>query len=355
MDGVSHQYLYNNKTEKVSTKKIVPKRQIIIKKKGTKMNNIFKEIKNIKKDNPVLYKSAILNKVNHNYNTFLEDSNNLSNFINESEANINYNKTLSKTIIKPVIYQQSFLKPIILPVNIKYLSNLNQSYMKPIPLYNYQTIDVSDKTKNKKVNKIRHQIDCIEKMNINKENINQNTIENNAKRKVIIQKSIKFKNKFINQEKVNEKKKLLLNHPLQREQDTLFIKKLNKFNSPRKLFEQRLKYNTFQQKAPKDNILNNYSKDESNNGDKRNNDIFKSQKLKMEEKSKTNIYKENVLDESIQTLEKINNLTINNTLKKKYDDMIKNKMIKVGLNKHISNTNHFEPRDSIRFKENSSK
>lgn len=294
MDGVSHQYLYNNKTEKVSTKKIVPKRQIIIKKKGTKTNNIFKEIKNIKKDNPVLYKSAILNKFNHNYNTFIEDSNNLSNFINESEANINYNKTLSKTIIKPVIYQQSFLKPIILPVNIKYLSNLNQSYMKPIPLYNYQTIDVSDKTKNKKVNKIRHQIDCIEKMNINKENINQNTIENNAKRKVIIQKSIKFKNKFINKEKVNEKKKLLLNHPLPREQDTLFIKKLNKFNSPRKLFEQRLKYNTFQQKAPKDkkapkdNILNNYSKDEINNGDKRNNNIFKSQKLKMEEKSKTN-------------------------------------------------------------------
>ena len=54
----------------------------------------------------------------------------------------------------------------------------------------------------------------------------------------------------------------------------------------------------------------------------------------------------------MKPIEKINNITVNNTLKQTYKEMIKCKTIIVGLNNQIKINKEIGPRDSIRFKEN---
>ena len=53
----------------------------------------------------------------------------------------------------------------------------------------------------------------------------------------------------------------------------------------------------------------------------------------------------------MKPIEKINNITVNNTLRKTYKEMIKNKKIVVGLNSYMEKENNKErgPRDSLKF------
>ena len=182
MEEIGNKYLYNNKTEKIRTKKIVPIRQIIIRKNGTKVNTIFKEISNIPhkiKRYSNLYNSAIFSRGKYNEIQTLTDKINLSNKINEPKEILNYKTSVNKTIVKPVIYQESFLKPIILPVNVKYFDAFeNQDYNQLTATNNSQTIDISKDIKNKNLQKIKHKFFPIEKIDTNKENINQNINSN---------------------------------------------------------------------------------------------------------------------------------------------------------------------------------
>ena len=240
MDEIENKKLYKPNTEIVRTKKIVPMRQIVIRKNGTKVYNILKEKKsdNSKiENNSIFLKSAILNQINKKEKIAKKDNNNSFNNINTSKETMNLNKSLNTTIVRPVIYQESFLKPIILPVNVKYSGNFedqDQHVIEQIKKKNYQTINVSNDLNVEKKRKIKQKINSIEKINTNKENINQNSQTNNIKRKIIIQKSVKIKNKIINKENINDeikRKNLLLNHPLPKEQDPLIITRLNKNNS----------------------------------------------------------------------------------------------------------------------------
>ena len=65
-------------------------------------------------------------------------------------------------------------------------------------------------------------------------------------------------------------------------------------------------------------------------------------------------YKDNMKDNSIRNsmkpIEKINNFTVNNTLKHTYDELIKNKKIVVGLNNYFEKYEGKKPLDSINFK-----
>ena len=68
MEEIGNKYLYNTKTQKVRTKKVVPIRQIVIRKNGTKVNTIYREKNSIpfdKKKKSYLYKSAFLTMNNH--------------------------------------------------------------------------------------------------------------------------------------------------------------------------------------------------------------------------------------------------------------------------------------------------
>ena len=59
MDEIGYKNLYKPDTEIVTTKKIAPMRQIVIRKNGTKVYNIIKEKTN---DNSKLEKDSIFNK-----------------------------------------------------------------------------------------------------------------------------------------------------------------------------------------------------------------------------------------------------------------------------------------------------
>ena len=347
MEEIGNKYLYNTKTQKVRTKKVVPIRQIVIRKNGTKVNTIYREKNSIpfdKKKKSYLYKSAFLTMNNHDESKLIKDNINLSHSINEPKTNINNNnKSFNETIVRPVIYQESFLKPIILPVNVKYLGDIeNQCSIQPIMKSNFQTIHISNKEIQKE-NPYIQKFETIEKKDSNKENININAKKNIIRRRVIIQKSFKHKDKIIDKEKENK----TINHPLPKEEDNLIIKRLNKINPNKFKLAKRIKFNTLQTKMDKENIpINN-----SNYNEGRNNIIYKSQKLKNEENILTNNNNNN-LRRSMKALEKSNNITINNTLKQTYEEMIKNKKFTVGLKNQISNIHQNGPRDSIRYKNN---
>ena len=359
MDEIENKKLYKPNTEIVRTKKIVPMRQIVIRKNGTKVYNILKEKKsdNSKiENNSIFLKSAILNRINKKEKVAKKDNNNSFNNINTSKETMNLNKSLNTTIVRPVINQESFLKPIILPVNVKYSGNFedqDQHVIEQIKKKNYQTINVSNDLNVEKKRKIKQKINSIEKISTNKENINQNSQTNNIKRKIIIQKSVKIKNKIIDEIK---RKNLLLNHPLPKEQDPLIITRLNKNISLKLYLEKRTKYNTTQPEIKKEIITTDNNKENEIDIVKKTNLIHKSSKLKKEENKipSSNINKNNtnILRKSMKPLEKVNNIIVNNTLKQKYGEMIKHKTIVVGLHNHIIKDQLKSPRDSIRLGNN---
>ena len=364
MDEIGNKKLYKPNTEILRKKKIVPMRQIVIRKNGTKVYNILKEKKsdnsNIE-NNSIFLKSAILNRINKKENVAKKYNNSSFNIINNPKEAKNLNKSLNTTIVRPVIYQESFLKPIILPVNVKYSGNFedqDQHVIEQIMKKNYQTINISNDLNIEKESKVKQKIDSVEKIITNKENINQNSQINNIKRKVIIQKSAKVKNKIINKDNANDEiknKNLLLNHPLPKEQDPLIITRLNKNNSLNLHFENRIKFNTIQPEIKKEIITTDNNKENETDNVKKTNLIYKSSKLKKgENKVPSSNIKNNTnkLRNSMKPLEKVNNIIVNNTLKKKYGEMIKHKTIVVGLHNHIIKDQLKGPRDSIRLGDN---
>lgn len=365
MDEIENKKLYKPNTEIIRTKKIVPMRQIVIRKNGTKVYNILKEKKsdnfNIE-NNSIFLKSAILNRINKKEKVAKKDNNNSSNNINTSKETMNLNKSLNTTIVRPVIYQESFLKPIILPVNVKYSGNFEDQdhhVIEQIMKKNYQTINISNDLNVERKRKIKQKINSIEKINTNKENINQNSQTNKVKRKIIIQKNVKLKNKIPNKQNMNDeikRKNLLLNHPLPKEQDPLIITRLNKNKSLKLYLEKRTKYNTMAQEIKKENITTDNNKENEIDSIKKTNLIYKSSKLKKEDNKilSSNINKNNtnILRKSMKPFEKVNNIIVNNTLKQKYGEMIKHKTIVVGLQNHIIKDQLKSPRDSIRLGNN---
>ena len=353
-------------TEKVRTKNYVHKKQIIIRKKGTTINNLIKEKINEKnniKENSKFNKTAILNRINNMKTSIIKDKNDFNYSITSPNEIMNLHRSLNSTLVKPVIYQESYLKPIILPVNIRYSGNFenqNEHYIQQIMNKTSPTLGLSKSKKIEKPNKIKLKINSIEKININKTNINENLRDSNVKRKVIIQKNVRIKNKFLYDKKEDEKKQnkyILLNHPLPKEQDSLIIKRL-KNNSPKFDFEKRKKFNTMTLKIKKENNLINNLENKENELKNINKDelIYKSQKL---QKEKSHLPKSEIINEqnnnfrkSMKSQEKINNIIVNNTLKQTYDEMIKQKTIIVGLHNHIINEHNKGPRDSIKLSNN---
>ena len=292
MDEIGNKKLYKPDNEIVRTRKIVPMRQIVIRKNGTKVYNIIKEKNNdnskLEKDS-IFNKSAFLKRINKKETATIKDKSNLSNITNNPKETMNLNKSLNTTIVRPVIYQESFLKPIILPVNVKYsgiFEEQEQNFIERIIRKKYQTITISEDINLEKKGKIKQKIDSIEKININKENINQNSQINKVKRKIIIQKNVKLKNKIPNKQNMNDeikRKNLLLNHPLPKEQDSLIITRLNKNNSLKLYYESRIKFKTMQPKIKTKNIKTNNNKENEIESIKKTNLIYKSSKLKKEE------------------------------------------------------------------------
>jgi hypothetical protein len=364
MDEVGNKKLYKPDNEIIRTKKIVPMRQIVIRKNGTKVYNIIKEKNNDNsklENNSIFHKSAFLKRINKKETATMKDKSNLSNITNNPKETMNLNKSLNTTIVRPVIYQESFLKPIILPVNVKYsgiFEEQEQNFIERIIKKKYRTITISEDINLEKKGKIKQKIDSIEKININKENINQNSQTNKVKRKIIIQKNVKLKNKIPNKQNMKDeikRKNLLLNHPLPKEQDSLIITRLNKNNSLKLYYENRIKFKTMQPKIKTENIKTNNNKENEIDNARKNNLIYKSSKLRKEETklSSSNINNEvNNLRKSMKPLEKVNNIIVNNTLKQKYGEMIKHKTIVVGLHNHIIKDQLKDPRDSIRFGDN---
>ena len=104
-------------------------------------------------------------------------------------------------------------------------------------------------------------------------------------------------------------------------------------------------------------ITNNSNKENQVFNINKNNSIYKPPNLKDEgnklSKSKINNNNNGNMDKkSMKPLAKTNNIIVNNTLKQKYEEMIKHKNIVVGLNNYISNEHQKGPRDSIRLGEN---
>ena len=341
MNEIGNKRLYKHMTEPVFNKKGGPIKQIIIKKYGTKNNNISlnKRNKNNSKieEKSFLNKSAILNRFEHEEIPKTKININSINFNKNRDSKMKYNSIFNTTIIKPAIVQQSILKPIIMPVNILTSGNLNEEF------FIQKIINNSSQTNNiQKDNQIKKNTQIYKKKNINKnineniekkENINPNSFGNNGKRKIIIQKNIKHKNDKVNKENDKRKNILLLN-PQPKDKDTLIIQKLDKNNSLKLKIANRKKFQTFEPKIKEENILNeklNEIKDNSNNKDSR---------------------QINDLRKSMKPIEKINNITVNNTLKQTYKEMIKCKTIIVGLNNQIKINKEIGPRDSIRFKDN---
>ena len=149
-----------------------------------------------------------------------------------------------------------------------------------------------------------------------------------------IQKNIKNKNIKANITKEKVKDFLLIN-PKPKNEDNLIIHKLDKNNTLKLKIENRMRFKTLQPKIKEEKILNETIKDE-----------IKDNFVKKEEKQNNDLRK------SMKPIETINNITVNNTLKQTYKEMIKCKTIVVGLNNQIGNNKEFGPRDSIRFKDN---
>ena len=77
MDEIENKKLYKPDNEIVRTKKIVPMRQIVIRKNGTKVYNILKEKNsdNSKiENNSIFLKSAILNRINKKETATMKDN-----------------------------------------------------------------------------------------------------------------------------------------------------------------------------------------------------------------------------------------------------------------------------------------
>ena len=342
MNEIGNKRLYKHMTEPVFNKKGGPIKQIIIKKYGTKKNNISQNEKNKNnnskiKEKSLLNKSAILNRFEHEEISKTKNNINSKSFIRNPEGKLKYNSIFNTTIIKPTIVQQSILKPIIMPVNIRTSGNLNDEFFIQKILNNNSQTNIIQKDK-----QIQKSAQIYKKKNIKnynenidlKENINPNSLGNNIKRKVIIQKNIKHKNDNMNKEKDKGKNILLIN-PQPKDKDTLIIQKLDKNNSLKLKIANRTKFKTFQPKIKDENILNKTTKNEI-----KDNSINK------------NSIQINDLRKSMKPIEKINNITVNNTLKQTYKEMIKCKTIIVGLNSQIKINKEAGPRDSIRFKDN---
>lgn len=360
MNEFGNKHLYNNLTVKVRTKKIIPIRQIIIKKNGTAVKSIIPKPKynNITyntEENDILHKSAFLNTINPDVIQRNKNNTNINDFMNRTITTLNYNKSFDNTIIKPIIYQQSVLKPIIMPTNIITSGNSeHEKYFQKFLNSNKKIDSSSNNTKMGIVNKIDKNNHINESMNDKKENINPNCSGNTIRKRVIIQKSVKHKNKKIENDKIKTKNVMILN-PQPKEKDNIIIKKFSQINYPKLRIEKRNKYKTLIPHVnEKDLFFTKFKNIEKNND--RNNMIYKSQKLKGEEnnKNKSAIInkEENLLRKSMREIEKINNITVNNTLKETYEDMIKKKSIIVGLKNNNEKNKEIGPRDSIRFKNN---
>ena len=366
MDEIKFKKINNHPIDKVRTKNFIHKKQIIIRKKGTTVNNLIKEKNNKKdkiKDNSKFNKSAILNKINNMNTSIIKDKNDINNYFTNSNNKMSLHRSLNSTIVKPVIYHESYLKPIILPVNIRYSGNFedqNKHLIQQIMNKTSQTIDISKSRNIEKTNKIKLKIDSIEKVDKNKENINKNSKGNNIRRKVIIQKNMKINNKLYNGKNENEKKHnkyMLLNHPLPKEEDSLIIRRIKK-NSLKSNFEKRKKFNTMIPKIEKENNTKYVSENKENelNNINRESLIYKSQKLATEinqlPKSEIVNNKGNNLRKSMKSQEKINNIIVNNTLKQTYKEMVKHKTFIVGLHNYTINDHYKGPRDSIKLNNN---
>ena len=295
---------------------------------------------------------------NHSKNPIIKDNFNLD----ESNSTMKY-PILSTTIVKPAIIQQSVLKPIIMPINIRSSSNFDDQYFfHRVINYNDNIEIITDKVKDNNI------IDNGE--NKKENNNNSNNINNIVRRKVIIQKNIRLKNKDNTIKKakiINKQKNLLLNQPLPKDQNTLIIRKISEINSqnlkfayinPKNKSKLKMKKESLYNDNNKENISSNIninSKDEIKQKDRK-------EKIKKANYYKTDInreiisdeYKDNMKDNSIRNsmkpIEKINNVTVNNTLKHTYDELIKNKKIVVGLNNYFEKYEGKKPLDSINFK-----
>ena len=342
MEEKENKRLCNNQTLKVRTKKIVARKQIIIRKNGTKINNNIskKKSSSLSKidENSILHKSALLSKANHNDFSIIKDNFDLNHILFNPRATINYNKTFGRTIIRPTIIKQSFLKPIFLPINIRSSATLNERYFTECTMKsNSQDNYIINKSKLDKNYSMNNKNQICEKINNKKENINPNISDNTIKRKVIIQKSIKYKTINVENEKLTNKMKT----------------KVNKNNSPKLSILNRNKFKTLEPKIQKENIFYNTIRNNERIMDK-----YKFPNTKNEEiissNSNPNNFDENNLRKSMKPIEKINNITVNNTLRKTYKEMIKNKKIVVGLNSYMEKENNKErgPRDSLKFMEN---
>ena len=342
MNEIRNKPLYKHMTEPVLNKKGIPIKQIIIKKYGTKKNSISpneKNKNNISKieEKYLLNKSAFLNR--DEFEEIPKTKNNISSlsFFKNREAKIKYNSIFNTTIIKPTIVQQSVLKPIIMPVNIRTSGNLHDDFFIQQILNNNSQIN--DKPNNIQIQKNDY---IYKKKNIKnnneninqKENINPNSSGNTIKRKIIIQKNIKHTNNNMNKERDKGKNVLIIN-PQPKDKDTLIIQKLDKNNSLKLKIANRKKFQTLQPKIKEGNILNETKKKE----------------IKDNSINKDSI-QSNDLRKSMKPIETINNITVNNTLKQTYNEMIKCKTIIVGLNNQIKTNKEIGPRDSIRFKNN---
>ena len=361
MEEKENKRLCNNQTLKVRTKKIVARKQIIIRKNGTKINNNISKKKNSSlskiDENSILHKSALLSKANHNDFSIIKDNFDLNHILFNPRATINYNKTFGRTIIRPTIIKQSFLKPIFLPINIRSSATLNERYFTECTMKsNSQDNYIMNKSKLDKNDSMNNKNQICEKINNKKENINPNISDNTIKRKVIIQKSIKYKTINVENEKLTNKMKTkdkLLIYPQPKEQDGIRIQKINKNNSPKLSILNRNKFKTLQPKIQKETIFYNTIRNNERIMDK-----YKFPNTKNEEiissNSNPNNFDENNLRKSMKPIEKINNITVNNTLRKTYKEMIKNKKIVVGLNSYMEKENNKErgPRDSLKFMEN---
>ena len=360
-----NEYLYKHNTEKINRKKFGPIKQIIIRKKESKKNNLHKsyishieKIEKIDNDNSILHKSAMIDNNNYNKNPIIKDNFNSD----ESNSTMKY-PILSTTIVKPAIIQQSVLKPIIMPINIRSSSNFDDQYFfHRVINYNDNIEIITDKVKDNNI------IDNGE--NKKENNNNSNNINNIVRRKVIIQKNIRLKDKDNTIKKakiINKHKNLLLNQPLPKDQNTLIIRKISEINSPNLKFAYINPKNKSKLKMKKESLYNDNNKENiSSNININSKDEIKQkdrkEKIKKANYYKTDInreiisdeYKDNMKDNSIRNsmkpIEKINNVTVNNTLKHTYDELIKNKKIVVGLNNYFEKYEGKKPLDSINFK-----
>ena len=137
-----------------------------------------------------------------------------------------------------------------MPVNIRTSGNLNDEFFIQKILNNNSQTNIIQKDKqiqkNAQIYKKKNIKNYKENIDI-KENINPNSLGNNIKRKVIIQKNIKHKNDNMNKEKDKGKNILLI---------------FKKINSLKLKIANRTKFKTFQPKIKDENILNKTTKNE---------------------------------------------------------------------------------------------